>query len=1412
MPKKFIHQMLLSGLLVSVSGISVSQIYLPSANVGRSPPTAFDPDILRTITDERAGDTFRRPRNCGTNCNGIIHIRLGNAQIVLPESQETPSSPSLMFDYQIRVGQDATPDHQNYLQSLGIYIVYGLKAFGEDWFTNNHCTAEKDSDFTRKTGVGVAARQTIGDLGDSLVGGNLFNAGLGLDGPDENSFVFPYDSEEQMSSKVMTVKCRIRERRAPANVAVQGRTIDQNQQYNQVQYVPVAENNLWYYPLDGNPAIIDVEASGGGDHFYIDVTFSEGVANRNRGAVGVNEFADAVTFVPRTAAYDDARSSTLTLARVTRPGGDAVKAGDRVIRLQFTEYPSTEVATLVDDGVITDPNILLSVEPPAGVIFASDDGMPMHRGEEWWVRAWYDHRAPRITTAEVDDGNAYVDVTFKPAVKFEVMFNDENQASMTSTRKPEREDFVIRHWHYDDPDDPDDPNDPFTDYPPAMIQDFAGTEIIATPEMGLTELRLVLPKEIRGNYKAGDTLDIRTAQRQKNVEYPSLASVFIYGDSNLGAPDDGKNAEFRKNGKFATKVGNTNFPRTAAFAQVGSLPLNRTLEVTFESDDEEDLVIDGKAVEIKVGLFGTSEEEMLAEGEIVIVDIAWQGGTPPDPNVVFTGETRTTLTSGQPDGSFMVRAGVGAAKDSTGKLVIKAFYGKDDNGDDDAVAGVTVIADDTLDVRVIDEIQVNLVFGDPDGAPVSEATVEIGGRTEVAMSLSGDATNLGEGVTLMLAISSDGAGVTGVTVDPNEITFTSIGSTQRVAIEADLSAITHLSGVMLTASATNQPHLTTLDPPVRFIEPDPPFSVKVIPSFAFADVEPDAFAALITDSAPGATSVRVMDDDVTIVPGTGGRMKLDLYAPVDPLMTTGNVYVCVKEATSEHSACQDANDFRLLAESNTTAARTAEGTIIEAVRTTEVGNFMNVVHWAAVDGSELDLLEEPKKVYVAPPVGFRTGAIAYSSPVSDIVYSVDTDLAAATAVTGVTIKISGESTTLMTLGPVSLGAYSINYTMDKLPPDALEIEELNGVTFDVRRFLDPSDSVGTLIRDKRLLSIGNARVELRESNLAPSLSFGLETFGKVGEISSTTGSFKGGFLITSPSADQDAELEVTVAAYEFKSTSFELVATTVLEGVERESGHLFAVRWGNFEARVDALPANSFIEIKAVAGSDESRFRMLVTEAGTGPTGKTPVPGVYAQAEGDGDLRLQSNLGIIGPLGNIEVPDIVLGVFDYLIANLRPGEVVSVRLELLAEVSEDEVGFVLYKYTEAHDWLPFMETDFDKVYSARAPCPSREASRGKIGDEDTAWRLASPENKGVQIGHKCLLLQVQEGGENDADRTANGVLHDPPALALPGLLDPLGGGGGGGGGAMEPAWLILLAGGMLLSAGLRRRRRPAPSA
>lgn len=1457
MNKRLIPQLFLAGCLIgiSVACVSHAQIYLPSADVSVEHPIDIDPDILRAVTDEAGGLAPRTSRNCAsgsTPCHGILYSRF-DARIDAPSGGS--ASPTFVFEHRIRVGQDATSSYPNYLQAVGEYIIYSPTVFGERQFEGMGDCTQDSAGFTALTSL-------VGGLVNTsrfIAAANFANISQSITGPTLSSYVIPYDSAGGGYVTVNTISCAIKDVSVPANVAFQAITIDQNQQVlaagSFVNYAPVAENNLWYYPLDNRPAIVDLEVGGGGDNFYVDVTFSEGVELSGGNPVSSAQFE--VHLVGRTTPLSSRTDEMISVDDATRPGGAPVQAGDTVVRLRLGN--PTEAASR-----ITDPNILVSVWPKSEII-AEDSKEAIHTGEEWWVRAWYDHRAPYIKTAVVGGGSEFVDITFNRGVKFEVSFN-RNEADLTGTAPPTVDDFVIRFY--------DRSEGTVQDHLPARVtvMDAGGIQAAA----GVTQLQLGMPAEVIRDYDPIDTIDIRTAQKQKDPTHPSLASVFVHSDDGVSS---------RKNSKFATEVGDTNYPRTAAFAQVGSLQLkgrqfslvvdigSQTNELaaggaaktfsaslesvegsSFESGERAivrlsgdglifpggnltfaaldtpqtfqvraaqtargmpgimaalvnnldktavvsspvqtvsisrtftlsfagsalDLVI-GRSAEVEVGLLG-SETALLVGSETLTAEIGWMDGLPS--NVTLPDGGTISLSATDRSARVTLTAANNASEVENASLEISS-------ASVDPVSAGTVDSAATLPARVVRQIPVKVTFVDAGDPPSADA--RIGGETQLQMTLDGASALGSNRVSVMFAIDPQ---VPGVTLSPERATFDSSGSMQTITISVDPDVMTRLSGVSLrpTVTPAEQTRLGAITPvPVGFDEAGSLLSVKLVPSFAFAPAEGDmseneVFAGLITSVAG---SRPVLGGEYTIVPGTGVLTKLNLYAPVD---VTGDVYVCVRQVQESAGKCMDAMDF-------STMASTID----------EVGAFTNEVHWAAVADGMFESLGM-KRVYVAPPVGFRTDTIAYRSGGGNV----DTGLSAAPAITGMfEVGIVEEST--VTGAVLSASSPVVNL----LGPDTrhltprsskvLRITALEGVAFSAGEYNPGAANIRDLIGNNQLLSIGNPSVTLIpiEDPLDLDLS-GISLFEPpMGVADSLTVDLP---VRGDGTRIQEADMEVTITIHEFDSASLTFTTRSTILTARAQTGSasvmLDSATLGDLD--LDMLPENSFVEVRAVATAEGEEvvgsFRFLVTSE-TAPTDNTPIPGPYAQAEiaaagqTAGDLSLQNDLGIQDVPGVGPVSEVPTGVFDYLIANLDDAEVVTMVLELEEAAG---TGLVQHKYTEEDGWSEFVVTDFDRVYSAPAPCPSPSASREVAGDDSTsgnAWRLA---HNGVREGDGCILLQIREGGMNDADRAENGVLFDPTALAA-------GARRGGGGGAIDPVWLILLAVGALLSsAGSWRRRR-----
>ena len=210
---------------------------------------------------------------------------------------------------------------------------------------------------------------------------------------------------------------------------------------------------------------------------------------------------------------------------------------------------------------------------------------------------------------------------------------------------------------------------------------------------------------------------------------------------------------------------------------------------------------------------------------------------------------------------------------------------------------------------------------------------------------------------------------------------------------------------------------------------------------------------------------------------------------------------------------------------------------------------------------------------------------------------------------------------------------------------------------------------------------------------------------------------------------------------------------------------IYAKRSARMPGDIDAIdPPSGHIEI-ATGGSNPLNDPPL-----------TLALGGYALAavENDDENIMQysaavhsENIGLPPLPQNLDVASVKTGVFDFAVSGLEnSGGVATVLVPLLRELNDSAA---LYKYTDEDGWARFITDEFNVAYSAPSPCPGFNALRGQ--GERVAWqRIAA--NGGAPASTACLLLQIQDGGPNDADMTANGVIHDPNALlaSLPVLV------------------------------------------
>lgn len=146
------------------------------------------------------------------------------------------------------------------------------------------------------------------------------------------------------------------------------------------------------------------------------------------------------------------------------------------------------------------------------------------------------------------------------------------------------------------------------------------------------------------------------------------------------------------------------------------------------------------------------------------------------------------------------------------------------------------------------------------------------------------------------------------------------------------------------------------------------------------------------------------------------------------------------------------------------------------------------------------------------------------------------------------------------------------------------------------------------------------------------------------------------------------------------------------------------------------------------------------------------------------------------------------GLYDFEVHGVTPGAAARVVIPLLARVL---AGSSYRKLNPQSGWHNFVTANGNAIATARSangicPAPGHNSYRN-----------------GLNAFDDCLQLTLVDGGPNDADGNADGVIRDPGGVAVsdpspepepgPAPDDGSGGGsGGGGGGVLHPFWLLLL--------------------
>ncbi|MCP4332442.1 MAG: DUF5011 domain-containing protein, partial [Gammaproteobacteria bacterium] len=149
------------------------------------------------------------------------------------------------------------------------------------------------------------------------------------------------------------------------------------------------------------------------------------------------------------------------------------------------------------------------------------------------------------------------------------------------------------------------------------------------------------------------------------------------------------------------------------------------------------------------------------------------------------------------------------------------------------------------------------------------------------------------------------------------------------------------------------------------------------------------------------------------------------------------------------------------------------------------------------------------------------------------------------------------------------------------------------------------------------------------------------------------------------------------------------------------------------------------------------------------------------------------------------------GYFDFEIHGLaQPGDSALIVIPQYTQIPQDAV---FRRYEIGAGWFDFVEDANNQLFSA-AGAPGTCPLPG-----DPAYI------PGLNAGHRCVQLLIEDGGSNDADGVGNGVILDPGGVAVideppaPTPTKPPSESGGSGGGSMNlPILLLLLLARLLL--------------
>ena len=520
--------------LIACACLSVAQaqVFLPGepAAGAQNPSVDMDPDIFNTFTDSGGAARSDSQFNCTSDpmrpCHGGLLTRFANPSI--------DGDGNLVFDWQVKAAQPPETSVANFLTNrqranllgrLRLSFFINTGAFGSgsgntaaDWGPG--CAVIEGAPIEELSlEGGTVAYATVGDL-DDILQLQLANEQSVTQRSDFSlleRIVIPHDQYLQMAR----ISCPVTNSSQPAKVAFSGLMMGEASQriataagqsaaLDIQRYAPIADNNLWYYPLDGSPAIVNAELGAASPGLaYLDLTFSEPVV-----LSGTDVFNGAVEM--------GGMQSTVA-AVVEPPVGPVALTIDRVVHLSSTVvrvHLSDDLQTVAEGLSATSPYFVF-VTPPATGIVDADTNNPLHSGDDWRLAVFFDHQAPRIEEAEVTANSESIELAFSEPVQFGVQFTGNPPVVSTYTTNaipsPLPEDFRIVLRGADG----------------AAIDEFSPATVSTSEDGsgGFTSLTLEMPPSPAnpdGEYFATQTVDLRIAERLKDLTHPSLASVFYF--------------------------------------------------------------------------------------------------------------------------------------------------------------------------------------------------------------------------------------------------------------------------------------------------------------------------------------------------------------------------------------------------------------------------------------------------------------------------------------------------------------------------------------------------------------------------------------------------------------------------------------------------------------------------------------------------------------------------------------------------------------------------------------------------------------------------------------------------------------------------------------------------------------------